>query len=181
MQRNEMITPNYLVITALGENKPHLISVITDTINKCACHIVTSKFTSLGKEFAMNLLVSGNWSNIAKLEAVLNNVEKKLHLTILQKRTTIPTTIDKINYIIQAFTVDQPGIIHNLASFFIKKNIEVDYTSSNSFSTNAKVNMIDLTIKVKIPTKTNIPTLRDQFLSLCETLGIDVSFEPQYF
>jgi glycine cleavage system regulatory protein len=177
----DVSSPNYLTLTALGENKSNFIYALTESINKCNCTVMNSKFTVMGKEATASILVAGNWGKIAKLETMLHNLERKLAITITQKRTVVPEVTDKIYYMAHAITLNKPGMLHHLVSFFNKRHLEIDSINSNTFATNTKVEMVDLSIRVKIATKINTLELREQFLSLCESLSVDASFEPQYF
>jgi glycine cleavage system transcriptional repressor len=47
------------------------------------CNIADSRMTVLGGEFAILLLVEGQWNTLAKLENVLPEQEKELGLVII--------------------------------------------------------------------------------------------------
>ncbi len=62
-----MSTPNYLVVTAIGQDHPGIVRSFTKTITEHDCNIEDSRMSILGGEFAMILLLSGHWNAIAKL------------------------------------------------------------------------------------------------------------------
>ncbi|HDO34642.1 MAG TPA: glycine cleavage system protein R, partial [Chromatiales bacterium] len=57
---------NLLVVSALGQDRPGIVNELSLAILNCGCNIEDSRMTVLGGEFAVILLVSGNWSTIAK-------------------------------------------------------------------------------------------------------------------
>jgi glycine cleavage system transcriptional repressor len=52
---------NYLVITALGKDKPGIVDKLTETVANCSCNVVDSRMTVLGGEFAVILMAAGKW------------------------------------------------------------------------------------------------------------------------
>jgi glycine cleavage system transcriptional repressor len=62
-----MNVKNYLVISAVGQDRPGLVDELSQTIYGCGCSIVDSRMAVLGGEFAMILMLGGNWNEIAKL------------------------------------------------------------------------------------------------------------------
>ena len=56
------------VITAVGSDRPGVVHDLTRAVLECGGNIVESRMSALGSEFAMLLLVSGNWHTLARLE-----------------------------------------------------------------------------------------------------------------
>ena len=61
----------FIVISALGGDRTGLVFDLTRVVLDCAGNIVDSRMSAFGNEFAMLLLVSGNWHTLAKLETEL--------------------------------------------------------------------------------------------------------------
>jgi len=55
---------SYLVITALGEDKPGIVDKLSQTVAECGCNVVDSRMTVLGGEFAVIQLISGKWNEL---------------------------------------------------------------------------------------------------------------------
>ena len=79
---------HYLVITALGANRPGIVNTITRHVSSCDCNIEDSRLAMLGEEFTFIMLLSGGWNAIAQLESTLPLKGAKLDLLIVMKRTT---------------------------------------------------------------------------------------------
>jgi len=60
-----------LVISAVGHDRPGLVHDLAKRILDCGGNVVESRMVALGSEFAMLLLVSGNWHTLARLESEL--------------------------------------------------------------------------------------------------------------
>ena len=59
---------NYLVITALGKDKPGIVDKLSMAIMDCGCNIEDSRMMVMGGEFAVMLMVGGKWNELVKLE-----------------------------------------------------------------------------------------------------------------
>jgi len=67
----------YLVISALGKDRPGLVNQLSHAILDAGCNIQDSRMTVLGGEFALMLLVTGPWNAVGKLESQTKALEKK--------------------------------------------------------------------------------------------------------
>ena len=78
---------------------------------------------ALGNEFAMLLLVSGNWHSLAKLETELKRLGDSGGVTISVRRTE-PRAARRevVPYSVDVVCLDQPGIVHSLSGFFSSRH-----------------------------------------------------------
>ncbi len=169
-----------LVITALGEDKPGIIDKLSESVMTCNCNIVDSRMSVLGGEFAVMLMVTGKWNELAKLEDTLATVSDALGLTIACKRTkpNEPST-DLMPYSIEVISIDQPGIVHELARFFSSRKINVQELNTTQYpAAHTGTPMFVLHLTANIPASLPIVGLRDEFLDFCESLNMDATMEP---
>src|SRR4030095_14107463 len=76
-----------IAICAVGNDRTGLVFDLTRVVVDCGGNILESRMTALGNEFAMLLLVSGNWHTLAKLEGELQKLGESSGLTIVSRRT----------------------------------------------------------------------------------------------
>jgi glycine cleavage system transcriptional repressor len=114
----------FLAISAIGKDRPGLAHDVVRTVADCGASITESRMLPLGGEFAMQLLVAGNWHAMARLEADLKRLADSAGLLLHTKRTE-PRGLreDHIPYSIDVIGPDQPGIVAGLAGFFTGRNI----------------------------------------------------------
>ncbi|VTM21787.1 Gcv operon repressor [Raoultella terrigena] len=62
---------HYLVITALGADRPGIVNTITRHVSSCGCNIEDSRLAMLGDEFTFIMLLSGTWNAINLIESTL--------------------------------------------------------------------------------------------------------------
>ncbi len=177
-----MSTPpkTYLVLSALGTDRPGIVNDVSRAVLDSGCSIVDSRMTVLGEQFAMIVLISGNWNAIAKLENSLPGMEGRLGLAVFVKRTEQRKPRgDVLPYAVDVISVDHTGIVHHLANFFSSRHINIENLDTSSyFAAHTGTALFSVHITVGIPTDVHISTLREQFMDLCDELNLDAVIEP---
>jgi glycine cleavage system transcriptional repressor len=179
---NEKSTTNthHLVLAALGEDRTGLIDEFSRSILQSGCTISDSRMAVLGGDFALLLQVAGNWNNIAKLEDQLTGLEQRLGLVITSHRTSERTgSSDLLPYGVDVVALDQPGIVHNLARFFSRRNINIQEMVTTSYAAaHTGTPMFSVHLTVEIPAHMQISALREDFMEFCDQLNLDAVIEP---
>jgi len=171
---------NYLVISALGENRLGLVNELSRAILECGCRILDSRMTALGCEFTAIMLVHGNWNTLAKLEVQLKRLEQPLGMSIAVKRTEGHKRRGNIlPYAVEVIAIDQPGIVHSLASFFSQRSINIEDLITRSYSApHTGTPMFSVNMTIGIPASLSIAMLREEFMDFCDELNLDAVMEP---
>ena len=171
---------NFLVLSALGEDRPGIVDQLSQTILEHECNIADSRMTVLGGEFAILLMVEGNWNTLAKLENAIPGVAQRLDLTIITRRTEErPPAPEQLPYAVDVVAMDHPGIVHHLASFFSSRRINIeDMMTSTYAAAHTGTPMFSVHMAVGIPANVHIATLRDEFMEFCDSLNLDGVLEP---
>lgn len=176
-----MTTPNsFLVISALGKDRPGIVNALSKKILDDGCNIADSRMTVLGGEFAILLLVEGQWNTLAKLENALPELEQELDLTIITKRTEerAPSS-NLLPYAVDVVAMDHPGIVNHLAEFFSQRNINIEDMMTSSYAApHTGTPMFAVHMNVGIPSDLHIAALRDEFMDYCDGLNLDAVLEP---
>jgi len=170
---------NHLVITAVGDDRPGIVNRLSTVIVERNCNISDSRMAILGGEFAVILLVNGSPGDIEQLQRMLDQQQRQLGLTITTKATHgQDRTTTEQHYLVEAVTLDQPGIVQRLTGFFAERNINIaDVITASYAAPHTGTAMFELQMRVDIPADTDVDVLREQYLSFCEGLDIDASFE----
>ncbi len=170
----------YLALSILGDHNDALVQELANTIKNCECNIVECRISNIGSEFNANLLVSGNWNGIAKLESQLATIEQDHHLNLIQKRTK-PKKYpqDHIPYIIYLVAKDDSGLINNISKFFADNNTGIDSIFTETYQArNTGSQMCSITMWASIPATTQIADFRERFMIFCDRFNIDGVMEP---
>lgn len=171
---------NYLVISAIGADRPGIVNALSSNILEHNCNIVDSRMTVLGGEFAIIIMVSGSWDRIAKLESSLPSLEGQLGLTIISKRTGQREAQGKmLPYMVEVISMDHEGIVYNIAEFFSSRNINIEDLSTGSYSAaHTGTPMFSMNMIISVPADIQLGELREQFTEFCDALNLDAVMEP---
>jgi glycine cleavage system transcriptional repressor len=170
----------HLVICALSKDRPGIVDELSRCVLESGCSIGDSRMTVLGSDFAVMLLVSGNWSSVAKLESALPRLEEGIGLSVRSRRTEPRhDTRRLVPYGIEVVALEQPGIVHDIASFFARREINVeDLHTSRYPAPHTGAPMFALHMTVGIPADASIASVRGEFMDLCDDLNLDAMMAP---
>lgn len=169
-----------IVISAIGSDRTGIVQDLTKVILSCGGNIEESRMTTLGSEFAMLLLVSGNWHTLNRLEQGLDKLAEQSGLTISMKPTQEkPPETDRMPYAVDIIALDQQGIVYNLANFFASRDIEIADVATRSYpAAHTGAPMFAVQMAVNVPSSVHIAQLREEFLDICDRLNLDAILEP---
>jgi len=169
----------YLVISALGEDQTGIVNALSKTVLECECNIDDSRMSVLGGEFAIMLLISGSEENILRLEEQTPELQNKLGLTIICKRTQERIKSSGcVAYQATAVSIDHPGIVQQIADYFASRNINIENLITDTYpAAHTGTPMFRISMLVYVATDANIITLREDFISFCEDMNIDATLE----
>ena len=169
-----------IVLSAIGTDRPGVVKDISRAILDCGGNIEESRMAALGAEFAVLMLISGNWHTPAKLEKAMSELEKYHGLVITLKKTAMRTDQGAcLPYLVDVVCLDQPGIVFHLSEFFAARGIEIaDVQTRRYAAAHTGAPMFSVHMTVSIPGSAPIGQLRDDFHDLCEQLNLDAILEP---
>ncbi len=170
----------YIVITAVGADRPGIVHTCSRAFKDCGCNIEDSRMSVLGGEFAMITLLSGSWDSLAKVDDVLPRLQKELDLRFTAKRTDEKVRKQTaMPYGIEVVSIDHPGIVHDIARFFSERNISITDLQTGSYAAaHTGTDMLTLSMTVNVPSDLSIGQLRGEFLEFCDQLNLDSVMEP---
>ncbi|MGB5199371.1 MAG: glycine cleavage system protein R [Sedimenticolaceae bacterium] len=171
---------SHLVISALGKDRPGIVNQLSKAIYELDCNVSDSRMTVLGGEFAILLMVEGPWNLLAKLEDQVPELQDRMDLTIITRRTEERAgNANLLPYGVDVVSLDHPGIVYSLASFFSDKNINIeDMTTSSYAAAHTGTPMFSVRMSIGIPADIHIAALRDEFMDFCDSMNIDAVLEP---
>lgn len=170
----------HIVVSAIGSDRPGIVHELTRVISDCGGNISESRMASLGSEFAMVLLVSGNWHSLAKLETELKKLAEASGLTVHIKRTEPRAArTDLLPYSIDAVCLDQTGIVSALSGFCSSRGIDIADVATRTYpAAHTGAQMFSVQMIVNVPSRLHLAHLREEFMDLCDSLNLDAILEP---
>ncbi|MCB4790900.1 MAG: ACT domain-containing protein [Elusimicrobia bacterium] len=167
-----------VAISVLGKDRPGIVANVTKVLYETGCNIADSSMTQLKSEFAMILIaelpknISTN-TLINKLKSQIN----KLHLSLSVRELKASEikkekTVGQV-YIISVFGSDKPGIVYGISNILAKNRINI-----TDVQTKITTGTYIMLLEIKIPTKIDINTLKNQMEQLSLKLNVSVSINP---
>lgn len=171
---------HYLVISALGEDRTGIIDELAKAASEARCNIADSRMVVMGLEFAIVMMLSGTWDAIAKLEAQLPTLGRKLDLILSSKRTQLrPAQKEALPYHVHVIALDNPGIVHEIANFFASQGINIEAMETSTYAApHTGSQMFALGMTVNVPGRVHIASLRESFMVFCDDRNLDAMIEP---
>ncbi|MBK4715492.1 MULTISPECIES: glycine cleavage system transcriptional repressor [Tenebrionibacter/Tenebrionicola group] len=167
---------HYLVITALGADRPGIVNTITRHVSSCGCNIEDSRLAMLGDEFTFIMLLSGTWNAITLIESTLPLKGAELDLLIVMKRTNshprldMPTTVR-----VQVQVPDSPHLIERFTDLFDKHEMNIAELISRTqpASGREKTHASELYIQIAAhsPAQNDATNIEQAFKDLCTELN----------
>ncbi|MET0281605.1 MAG: ACT domain-containing protein [Steroidobacteraceae bacterium] len=170
----------FLAISAIGKDRPGLAHDVVRTISDCGASINESRMLPLGAEFAMQVLVSGNWHSVARVESELARLAEAAGLDLHLRRTDARALReDHIPYSIDVIGPDHSGIVAGLAGFLTARQVEIAEVASRSYAASQTgAAMFAVQMMINVPTRLHVAQLREDFLEYCDSQNLDAILEP---
>ena len=166
---------DYLVITALGADRPGVVNDLSATIHETGCNIDDSRMMVLGGEFAIILMLSGAASAVDQLIKATGKIEKQTGLTVISKRTQPKgSASNTLLYDVEIVSMDEPGIVHHVTDFFARHKINIQSLQTDSYAApHTGTAMFSMHLAIEVPASHPISQLKTEFGELCDTYNFD--------
>ena len=183
-----------LIINLIGINQFTSLMPLFKLINDYDGNVIASRVSKLGEHFSGYLLIDGRWDTITRIEKSIDSLESDLNLKIIYQRTISENMLadpkessannnnddskEYIPYKISINNLDEPGLLEKITEFFVLQEIIIQDLCTNSYTAEYGADMVQIDIKIKVPSDIHIPSLREQFEILCYNENLDASLMP---
>jgi len=174
-----MADKSYLVLTAVGPDRPGLVSEISSLVHTAGANLEDSRMAILGGEFALLVLVSGDEKATREVAARGEALGAKLGLRLLTKPTTTRQVArDFLPFEIRVTGVDRPGIVQRVAGVLAGRGVNVASLESRlEFAPESGTPMFMLQASLQIPSALALEDLRRELSKACEEESWDYTLE----
>lgn len=170
----------YEVLTAIGTDRVGIVDDLSALIEESSCNIEESRMAVLGGEFAVIMLITGEEGQIDLLRESIKDIENKLDLSIVSKKTEAPHMAPAGRpYLIESFSLDAPGIVHSVSALLHKYNINIeDLETDTSSAPWTGAAMFHMRAHIIVPSSISVPELREQLEKLEHDRDLDITMKP---
>lgn len=171
---------DYMILTAVGSDRPGLVREISGLIHAHGCNIEDSRMAILAGEFALILLYSGA---PARVEAARDATARALADTpgfVVAHKSTTPREpgADYLRRKLEVSGSDQPGIVHRVSAAIAQEGVNV--ASLESELTRAAFSgtpVFNLSAELEVPSSESLDRLRAQLEQVCDELDLSFALE----
>jgi glycine cleavage system transcriptional repressor len=168
----------YLVLTAVGPDRPGLVSEIASAIHRAGANLEDSRMAILGGEFALLLLLSGPEAAAAAVEKTAGPLGERLGLRVLSKRTARGQHKDFLPYRISVTGFDRPGIVLKISEILARRGVNVASLESRlAYAPLSGTPMFVLEAELQVPSEVALAELRRELSAQCDDENLDLSLE----
>ncbi|QDE31394.1 MULTISPECIES: glycine cleavage system protein R [Shewanella] len=168
---------NYLVVTAMGADRPGLVSRLARLASECDCDIVDSRMALFGNEFTLIMMISGSWSDITKIESLLPSLSVELELMTVMKRTAKHTPENFVSRIEVIFNgEDQRGTMKSITQFLADRGLDLAAVRSHADDNN-NLKTQSIILAINIPDKVNLLKLEQGIYELAESMSLECTIK----
>lgn len=170
----------HLCLVALGANRDRLAADLVDAIVQRGCNISDCRIMPLGTRFSALLMLSGNWSAMAKMETALPGLAEELDLAIeYQHGHPNNNTGNFRPYSAEIIAPQQPRLLGVLLDFFNSQDVHVIEVSAQDYDSGLTgAHMCTVHLALHVPLSHHPQLLRDSFMDLCDELQADGLLDP---
>ena len=168
-----------LAVTVIGPDRAGLIRDLSKIVTGATGNIQESRMIALGSEFAILMLISGNWHSIAKIREKLELLQNRGEVTITIRDSSPRSGVAAAPYVIDVVSLDHEGIVLGLSNFFAARDLEIAELNTRQYNApHTGAPMFSIQMTVNIPADIQLSALREEFLEFCDSENLDAIMEP---
>jgi glycine cleavage system transcriptional repressor len=168
-----------LAVTAIGPDRAGLVRDLSEAITTAGGNIQESRMITLGSEFAILMLVAGNWHAVNKIRERLEKLQAAGALTLTVRDTNPRSAAASAPYVIDVVTLDHEGIVLGLSGFFAGRDLEIAELNTRRYNApHTGASMFAVQMTVNVPENMHVASLREEFLAYCDEENLDAIMEP---
>jgi glycine cleavage system transcriptional repressor len=173
-------TETFLVLSAIGPDRPGLVAELTEYLTERGGNVEDSRMAVLGGDFGILVLVSGGPDRIAAIERDHEVLSDKTGLSVMLRRTKSPEEHRRaavIPCLVTAEAIDQEGIVRAVARALHAVGVNIVSLETTAFEAPVTGSpLFHLVARVDVPRTTGIAKVRRAMedVATAENLDIDV-------
>jgi glycine cleavage system transcriptional repressor len=175
-----MTTETFLVLSALGPDRPGLVAEVTEYLTSRGANVEDSRMAVLGGDFGILVLVSGPEGRIAAVEADHEALSETTGLSVMLRRTKSPEEHRRaavVPCLVTAEAIDQEGIVRAVSRALHAVGVNIVSLETTAYQAPVTGSpLFRLEARVDVPQATGIARVRKAMedVAVAENLDIEV-------
>lgn len=175
-----MLSSEFLSISVLAAPRPQIALELFRAIRERGGEVEDCRIAPIGDRLTANLVVSGNWSTLGRLETALPGIAEKLELQVRFERCGPREQNPAFRpYAADVIAPQQPELLVHLLEFFSAQDVQVAEMNSQKYqSGHTGASMCSVQLVLHVPVNQHPQALRESFMDLCDDLNADGMLDP---
>jgi glycine cleavage system transcriptional repressor len=173
-----MIPETFLVLSALGPDRPGIVAEVTEYLTERGVNIEDSRMAVLGGEFGILVLVSGAPEQIAAVEKDTAALTQKTNLGVTVRRTKSPEEHRRaavIPVVVTAEAMDQEGIVRAIARALHRVGVNIVSLETTTYEAPVTGSpLFRMEARIDVPQTTGIGKVRKAMDEVAEAENLDI-------
>lgn len=173
-----MTTETFLVLSALGPDRPGIVAEVTEYLTERGVNIEDSRMAVLGAEFGILVLVSGTVEQIAAVERETHALTQKTALAVTVRRTKSPEDYRRaavIPVVVTADAIDQEGIVRAVARALYRVGVNIVSLETSTYEAPVTGSpLFRMEARIDVPQTTGIGKVRKAMDEVAEAENLDI-------
>ena len=163
---------NNLIISAVGSDRPGIVSEISSVITSHGGNVEESRMSRLGSDFAIIMLVTVSTDWEESLEVALKSITE---LTITTKSTNLSQVGVGRQFRIDLSGADNEGIVKVLSKYLAEKSINIlEMETHTSQAPVSGTPLFNLNAFVSIPNDVEEKLIQSDLSQIAQDLGVEI-------
>jgi len=173
-----MSTESFLVLSALGPDRPGLVAEVTEYLTERGGNVEDSRMAVLGAEFGILLLVSGTPEEIAAITRDTDALANKTGLGVLVRPTKSPEEHRRtasIPCLVQAEALDHEGIVRAVSRALHAVGVNIVSLETSAYEAPVTGSpLFRMEARIDVPPTSSISKVRKAMDAVAEAENLDI-------
>lgn len=170
----------HFALTAIGEDRPGIVSAITEPLARLGCNLEDSSSTILRGHFAVMLILQApaELTSAAIAQEVCRYTDP-LGLVVTVRPLRAEAMIGSIDasHTLSVYGADRPGIVHGVTQLLAEHDINITELTTRLVG-RADKPVYAMLMEVALPPGASADGLEQDLRGLAQQLSIDISLRP---
>ncbi len=173
---------SYLILTAVGPDRPGLVDDISARLYEKHLNIENSKMAVLAGEFAMIMVASGNEEDVQTIIKEQQELFREIGLEIRVKNSDAPgqgASRPALAFHLLASGMDHPNIVHEISSILRGYKVNMESLETRVYAAPVSgAPVFSMDAHVSIPGEVRIRRLKNDLIELGDEKNMDIELFP---
>lgn len=179
-----MEEPSYVVLSALGPDRPGLVAEVTDYLSAHGANVEDSRMAVLGAEFGMMILVSGPREQLALVGRDIGELRERTALDITLRPTKSPYEHRRapvIPCLVVTDALDHEGIVRSIAQALRASGANIVSLETSTYEAPVTGSpLFRMEARVDLPKDLTITKLRAALAPIADEENLDIEVRPLF-